>query len=242
MRREPGLSQRASLERMKAAGLEPGTVFDIGVATGTPELYGVFEGVRYVLVEPLKESEPFMQEVVDAHPGSVAVIAAAGRAMGEASFTVTRNLSGSSFLVRSENAEIRTVRVVTLDHLAELHEPPGPYLLKLDVQGYELEALAGAERMLAKTCAIVTEVSLWADRKGRGMAEFAALVAWLRERGFVLYDLAQVVRRDFDDAITEMDLVFLPSDSPLRAISAYKLPSQATASVTEKRRRDFGLG
>jgi FkbM family methyltransferase len=216
-------------------------VFDVGVATGTPDLYGVFDDVAYVLIEPLQESAPFMQRMVEAHPGSVAVSAAAGRDMGEASFNVTPNLSGSSFTVNAEGAERRTVPMVTLDHVAETHDPPAPYLLKLDVQGYELEALAGAERMLEKTCAVVAEASLWADRKKRGMAEFAALVAWLGAHGFVLYDIAQVVRRDFDDAITEMDLVFLPVGSPLRAISAYKLPGQAKP-VTEKRRRDFGLG
>jgi len=240
LRREPGLSQRISLERLKAAGLKPGTVFDVGVATGTPDLYGVFDDVAYVLIEPLQESAPFMQRMVEAHPGSVAVNAAAGRSLGEASFNVTPNLSGSSFTVNAEGVERRTVPMVTLDHVAAIHAPPAPYLLKLDVQGYELEALAGAERMLEQTCALVAEVSLWADRKKRGMAEFAALVAWLSQRGFVLYDIAQVVRRDFDDAITEMDLVFLPGDSPLRAVSAYKLPGQARP-VTEKRRRDFGL-
>ena len=240
MRTEPGLAQRISLERLKAAGLEPRTVFDVGVATGTPELYGVFDDVVYVLVEPLQESEPFMRRFVQAHAGSVAVHAAAGRSAGEASFQVARNLSGSSFTLKPGSTEERRVPMVTLDQVMDMHAPPAPYLLKLDVQGYELEALAGAERLLAKTCAVVAEASLWSDRKGRGMAEFSALVAWLRERGFVLYDIAQIVRRDSDDAITEVDLVFLPSDSPLRAVSAYKQAAAAIGAI-EKRRRNFGL-
>src|SRR6185503_12666523 len=144
------------------------------------------------------------------------------------------------FTVSPYKSEQRQVPMVTLDHLAQTHRPPAPYLLKLDIQGYELEALGGAEGMLADTCAIVTEVSLWGDRKRRGMAEFAELVAWLRQRGFVLFDIAQIVRRDFDDAITEMDLVFLPADSPLREISAYKLADAAQVNI-EKRRRDFGV-
>jgi FkbM family methyltransferase len=237
---EPRFSLRLSLERLKAAGLEPRTIFDVGVATGTAGLYDVFEDVRYVLIEPLAESAPFMRKVLQAHPGSVAVSAAAGRAMGEASLTVTPNLSGSSFLVKTGDAERRTVPMVTLDHVAAEHAPPAPYLLKLDVQGYELEALAGGEAVLKDACAVVAEVSLWADRKRRGIAEFAELVGWMRERGFVLYDIAQIVRRDVDAAITEMDLVFLPSDSPLRQQTTYKLP-ELDKSVTEQRRRDFGL-
>lgn len=240
MRAEPGLSKRASLERMKAAGLEPRTVIDVGFATGTPGLYGVFDDVRYVMVEPLKESLPFMNAIVEHYPGSVAINAAAGRTAGEASFVVTPNLSGSSFTLSPKRGEHRTVPMVTLDEVAAAHAVAGPCFLKLDVQGYELEALAGAEALLADTCGIIVEVSLWADRKQKGMAEFFPLVGWLHAHGFVLYDICQIVRRDLDDAITEMDMVFVPAASPLRAVTSYKPPSQSQAS-TEKRRRDFGL-
>ncbi len=244
MRAEPGLSKRASLERMREAGLKPATVFDVGFADGTPELYGVFEGVRYVVIEPLKESEPLMRRIVERFPGSIAISAAAGPQPGKGQIVVTPNLSGSSFLLKPTVGEYRKVPIVTLDQVAEQHAPPAPYLVKLDVQGYELQVLAGAERVMENTAAVIAEVSLWGDRKarrGRPMTEFAALVAWMRERDFVLFDIAQIARRDFDDAITEMDVVFVPAASPLRAISAYKLPAQALAD-TEKRRRDFGLG
>jgi FkbM family methyltransferase len=240
VRTEPGLSKRASLERMREAGLRPATVFDVGVADGTPELYDVFEGVRYVLIEPLEESEPRMRRIVERHPGSIAINAAAGPKPGEATFVVTRNLSGSSFLLKPSIGESRTVPVVTIDQVAEEHALPEPYLLKLDVQGYELEVLAGAEQALGKTAAVIAEVSLWADRKGKGMAEFAALIAWMRARDFVLFDIAQIARRDYDDAITEMDVVFLPASSPLRENSTYKPPGAAEIAASIRRRK-FGL-
>ena len=242
MRAEPGLSKRVSLERMREAGLKPATVFDVGVADGTPELYGVFEDVRYILVEPLKESEPLMRRIVERYPGSIAISASAGPAPGMARIVVTPNLSGSSFLLKHTNGELRKVAVVTLDQVAEQHAPPGPYVVKLDVQGYELQVLAGAERVLENTAAVIAEVSLWGDRKakGRPMTEFAALVAWMREREFVLYDIAQIARRDYDDAITEMDVVFIPADSPLRANSAYKPPVAADVAIGIRRKK-FGL-
>ncbi len=240
MRAEPGLSKRASLERLKAAGLELATVFDVGVAKGTPELYGVFDGVRYVLVEPLEESRPFMDAIVAQHPGSIAIHAAAGRQIGEASFVVSPNLSGSSFILNPKHGQKRTVPVVTLDEVAAVHGLAGPYLLKLDVQGFELEVLAGAEQVLGQTAAVIAEVSLWGDRKGVGMTQFLPLVSWLHERGLVLYDIAAIIRRDFDDAITEMDLVFVPAASPLRANANYKGPEQFAASMA-RRRSSFGL-
>jgi len=240
LRAEPGLSKRASLERLKTAGLELATVFDVGVAKGTPELYGIFEGVRYVLVEPLEESRRFMEAIVADHPGSLAIHAAAGREAGEASFVVSPNLSGSSFILNPKHGRRRTVPMVTLDGVAAEHDLSGPYLVKLDVQGYELAALAGAEQVLGQTAALIAEVSLWGDRKGVGMTQFLPLVAWLQERGLVLYDIAAIIRRDLDDAITEMDLVFVPASSPLRANVSYKGPEQFAAS-TARRRGGFGL-
>jgi FkbM family methyltransferase len=239
LRAEPGLSTRVSLERLRDAGLRPATVFDVGVAAGTPELYGIFPDVRYALVEPLEESRPFMEAFVRDNPGSVAVHAAAGRRAGEAALVVSSNLSGSSFIMKPKHGSPRTVPMVALDDVAEAHHLPAPYLLKLDTQGYELEALAGAERMLADTCALVAEVSMWGDRKGIDMTEFAPLVAWLRERGFVLYDIAAIIRRDFDGAVTEMDLVFLPAASALRANHRYKATSEDEAMI-QVRLRDFG--
>lgn len=236
----PGLSIHNSLKRIRELGLAPRTVFDVGVATGTPGLYDVFPDARYALIEPLRESAPFMQALVDRHPGSIAVQAAAGRAAGTAELVVNAGLSGSSFLLQPAAGELRAVPVVTIDGVIAEHRLEPPYLLKLDVQGYELEALAGAEQALKDTVAVIAETSLWADRKGNGMRTTLELMTWLQQRGFVLYDIAQLVRRGFDGALTELDLVFCPASSPLRAIKSYKSPEQM-ARVIDKRRRVFGV-
>ena len=237
---ETGLSKRRTLERIRDLGVEPRTVIDVGIATGTNGLYGVFPGVRYAMIEPLTESIPFMDRLVAEYPGSVAIHAAAGRAPGEASFVVDAGLSGSSFLLDPAAGEIRTVPVVTIDGVVAEHRLEGPYVLKLDVQGYELEVLAGAEAMLAETAVVIAEASLWSDRKRKGMARIVDLMTWFDQRGFVLYDIAQIVRRQLDEAITEVDLVFCPARSPLRAVKSYKSPEQRQALV-EKRRRNFGV-
>jgi FkbM family methyltransferase len=233
-------SHRRSLLRMKQVGLEPKTIFDVGVATGTPDLYGVWDGVRYVLIDPLAEAMPFMRQVCDAHPGSLAISAAAGSAAGEGRLVVPPTLSGSSLLLGRAHGESRSVPIVTLDALVEDHGLEPPHLVKIDVQGFELEVLAGAERMLAQTGAVIAEVSLWADRKKRDIVEFSMLIGWLRERNFVLYDIAELRRRKSDEAITEMDLVFCPADSPLRSVSHYKTGEEFQEAV-RKRQRDFGL-
>lgn len=234
------LSKRESLKRIRKLGVAPRTVFDVGVALGTSGLYGVFPDVRYVLVEPLEESVPFMRRFVAEHPGSIAVHAGAGREAGAAELVVCPTLSGSSFLTRPQDGEPRTVPMVTLDGLIEAHGLEPPYLIKLDVQGYELEVLAGAERALRDTMAVIVETSLWADRKGQGMPTMFEIMQRLRQHRFVPYDIAQIVRRPTDGAITELDLVFCPAKSPLRTVKTYKTQKRRDAKI-EQRRRQFGL-
>jgi FkbM family methyltransferase len=234
------LSKAQALQRMRDLGVAPRTIFDVGFATGTEGLYGIFPDVRYVIVEPLAESRPFMEEHMRAYPGSIAVHAAAGREAGEAEFVVDPSLSGSSFLLKRKFGEIRAVPMVTIDGLVQQHGLQAPFIIKLDVQGYELEVLAGAEQTLKQTEAVITEASLWADRKRAGMTRLMDLMNWFNDRGFVLYDIAQIVRRKLDEAITELDLVFCPADSLLRQYERYKTQEQREEVIAQRRRR-FGL-
>lgn len=233
-------AKQTALERIRDLGVQPRTIFDVGVATGTPGLYGVFEDVRYVMVEPLTESEPFIQRLLDAYPGSLAIRAAAGPAAGESTFVVDPGLSGSSFLFKRKFGEARTVPVVTIDQVVREHGLEGPFLLKLDVQGYELQVLEGCAETLRDTQAVVVEASLWGDLKQRGIATFSDMVAWFTARGFVLYDVIEITRRKSDNAIAEMDLMFCPADSPLRAVRSYR-SDEERRQTNEMRRRKFGL-
>jgi FkbM family methyltransferase len=234
------LTKGSSLLRVKNLGIRPRTVFDVGVATGTNGYYGAFEDVRYVLIEPLEESAPFMKQIVETYPGSIAIQAAAGPEAGEQDFMICPKLSGSSFLLKRRGATVRRVPVVTLDGVVQEHALEGPFVIKLDVQGFELEVLKGAVQTLRQTDILILEASLWADRKGRGMVKLADLISWLDGRGFVLYDIANLARRSVDAAMTELDLVFCPADSPLRNNRAYSTADEVEA-LEQASRRSFGL-
>ena len=85
-----------------------------------------------------------------------------------------------------------TVQAVRLDRQA-LDLPPGPRtLLKLDVQGYERQALEGAAGILPSLGVIETELSLRLLYAGQALMD--DIVAHLRERGFVLRALTPVLR------------------------------------------------
>jgi hypothetical protein len=87
-------------------------------------------------------------------------------------------------------------------------------LLKLDVQGYELEVLAGGPRTLAGAAAVLIEVSLLPYNEGAPL--LAEVVSYLHARGFLSYDVCGALRRREDLALWQTDLLFLPEQSRLR--------------------------
>jgi len=82
-----------------------------------------------------------------------------------------------------------TVAIVPLDLLAVREKLPPPDLLKLDVQGYELEVLRGGEACLRHARAVLCEVSFKTSYSGQPL--FADVVSFLNERGFTLHGLGE---------------------------------------------------
>jgi hypothetical protein len=109
--------------------------------------------------------------------------------------------------------------VLVLDELLAAGELPQPEFLKLDVQGYELEVLRGAAGALRACQAVMAEVNLFRYAPETPLAD--EVVAFLRGHGFVLYDIVGLLRRPLDDALGQMDLVFVKEDHPLRKSNAW---------------------
>ena len=83
-------------------------------------------------------------------------------------------------------AEIATanVRVAPLRDFISALDIQVPALLKLDVQGFELEALRGCEDLLDRFSYVYAECSFVELYAGQALAD--EVIAWLRERGFKL--------------------------------------------------------
>lgn len=87
----------------------------------------------------------------------------------------------------------------TLDSLAQECGLTPPHVLKLDIQGYECQALRGAREVLAKTAAIVCEVFLHS---------FHEVNRTIEESGFTLFDVTNINRTD-DHRFGWCDLVYV---------------------------------
>jgi len=194
----------------------PTTVVDVGVATDTPELYQHFPNARYLFVEPLVEFEPSLQTLCQTYNGTY-MLAAAGATDGELTIQVSPDLGGTSKF-ELINAEIfdmksRTVPQFRIDTMWNTLELVGPAMLKVDVQGAEIEVLQGAEATLDNFEIIVLEVGLTEVYVGQPI--FHDYIAYMAQRNYVVYD---IIHAGYGDTglLCQIDLVFVKRTGQFR--------------------------
>lgn len=219
------------LAHLRSLGLAPGTVVDVGVARGTPELYDAFPGLPLLLVEPLEEHRDLLRSVCAQRPGSAYALAAAGPEPGSLEIVVHRVPECSSVLgdrdAGGEPAPRRTVPVVRIDDLVANHRMRPPFVVKVDVEGAELQVLEGARETLAATDVVLLEVSFF--ELVPGGAQLPDVVAWMRDAGFAPYDIYNGHTRPLDGALAQVDMAFVRDDGPFRADHRYATAEQADA-------------
>lgn len=203
------------LRHIGRAGLTPVSVFDIGVAEGTPWLYRAFPAAQYVLVDPTRESLPYMRKWARRLEAEIWNFA-----LGDASTVMTINvrpsIGGSTFFEEVGGCELKgryEVEVKRLDEVAG--EIARPALCKIDVQGAELSVLRGMGERLGDFDIVIVESSFIATLQGT--PEFPEVVQYMAENGWVPYDIVRISRRPLDEALAQVDVAFVPEDSRLRA-------------------------
>jgi FkbM family methyltransferase len=190
-------SWSATLGILIQKGLRPGTFIDIGSADGYFGLSfwraGLFRDVTVVSIDANPVYEPTLKKIhgaigghyricaLDEKPGSLQLHTSAHPYWGSAVppddpywATINGQVGGAV-----------TVPCRTLDSIVEELKLPAPYVIKMDVQGFEPRVLRGALRTLHKTTAIITKIIVH---------NFRELHSLLDAAGFELYDLTDVAR------------------------------------------------
>ena len=90
---------------------------------------------------------------------------AIGSTIGYKKFYITKREDSSSILEPANNEskykikKIKKIRIDRLDNIINLKKLKKPVIIKLDIQGYELEALKGSKKILNKIDYLITEIS-----------------------------------------------------------------------------------
>jgi FkbM family methyltransferase len=212
------------LEDIRARGFLPRGIIDVGANRGnwTRMALAVFPKTPILMIEPQDEMEMFLTEITAAMPNCHFVKAGAGREPGELVQTIGEDPEGSSFLPPVNADLIRTgkqrkTRIVTLDNLlAGIYSNIVPDLVKLDVQGFELEVLAGGKTLFGRTEVFILETSLFRFMPDCSLTR--EVIPFMFDKGYELYDIPGYCRRSYDGALGAVDLAFVKSDGFFRRV------------------------
>jgi FkbM family methyltransferase len=200
----------------------------VGAAMGTTALYDVFPEAKHILIEPLEEYIPHLDSIVNKLNRAEYIIAAATATPGDIVINVHPDLVGSSLFKEDEDSDVngveRTIPGMTLDNICFQRGTEGPYLIKIDTQGSELEVLKGAKTVLKETEVVILEVSFFEFFKGG--PQIYDCMTFMKEQGFVPYDIFDLQYRLLDGAMSQVDIAFTREQGLLRKYHFYATREQ----------------
>jgi len=209
-----GFSHQQSLVRLRDAfNFVPTVVYDIGAYHGdwTKATRKVFPAAEYFLFEANPENALILRASGESH-----FIAALAEKEGmqmkfhlpgdESPATGASLYREKSIHYLRENSRDLAVTTRRLDILAREHQLPSPDLIKLDVQGAELDVLNGAGAALENCSALIIELSLVQGNEGGPLA--AEVIAGIDKLGFKCADVCKI-RRTVIGSVSQLDLLFV---------------------------------
>ena len=193
-------TKTSSLRLLMNRGMPFGTIIDVGVQHGTPELIALFPEAPHVLFEPVSENYPFIKRNYDKIDYRL-VEAAAYSETGTGSLTVSKKQNSSrlmSTVTRKAAAESREIATITLDDYFRKEKLPKPYYLKVDVDGNEPDVINGAQETLQFCYCVTIEASV---------TNISERIRLMEAADFILWDIVDFGY--FRNILAHFDLIFL---------------------------------
>lgn len=210
------------LEDLKERGLNCKSILDVGAnkTSWSKMAKKIFPDAWVYLIEPQIEMLGYMESFCKEFENSNYFLVAAGAKEGFLTLTIWDDLEGSSLIPKpDENLKIsgkqRQVEIKVIDDLIESSKIKLPELIKLDIQGFELEALRGAKKTFGYTEVYILEVSMFSSDEMQPM--LSDVVTFMLERDYVVYDFPGFLRRPLDGALGQCDICFVKREGFLRS-------------------------
>ena len=196
-----------------------GTVLDVGANEGQfiKVARALFPKAPILAFEPNPYLTPSLERLLSDSGSGALFPLACGRERAVIPLYLTKFSPAASLLrptavsspdFPAEIGETIQVKVERLDDVVRASElARAPYLLKIDVQGFEWEVLQGATGILPDVAVIVCEVN--AEDFYAGQAGFEQIYLFMREHGFKLADIGEPIRARATGEVLYFDVAFL---------------------------------
>jgi FkbM family methyltransferase len=214
-----------SIANLQKNGLDAKQMIDVGAYKGewTHDVLKIFPQGKYLMIEANPERDKDLSAFVKGHknPNLQYEIALLASKPGEnKTFHVMDTASSVLDEHKDTTADKVQLTTHTLDEIAQKNGFNNVSLVKLDVQGYEVEILKGGTGVLQQAEAILMEVSLLDIHKNVPLLR--EVLNFMYEYQFVAYDICSVAaRRPMDRALWQTDVLFVKENSKYRTNKSY---------------------
>lgn len=215
------------LQDLKARGFSPRGILDVGANRGdwSQRALWVFPSAKTVMIEPQDEVEHFLKKLSDSDPRFRYFKCGAGREAGELVQTLWEDTYGSSFavekneeLVKSGKQRLTKIRTID-DILRELGDSFHPDLVKIDIQGFEIEALMGGSALFERAEVIILETTLLS--RHATWPSTRQVIEFMGGKGYEIYDITSYLRKPSDGALGQVDFAFVKDHGRFRQNAAW---------------------
>jgi FkbM family methyltransferase len=174
--------------RRVLSGQDVKVLFDCGAHHGrvTREFKHLFPAAKVFAFEPAPDTHTITRANLAGINGVEVVNAAVGERSGVASF-YTHPHSESNSMHQWADGQRVEVKVLALDDFCRERGITHIDVLKMDVEGFELQALRGIETMLAAQEIDVLYLEVRFEPLAPGCVDFLTLAGYLAQKGYRLY-------------------------------------------------------
>lgn len=197
-----------ALRGLRERGYYPRVIFDVGAAIGnwTGMALEFWPDSQYYLFEVLEERRGSLEELIRQTATKMSIlIGGVGDIDGELPLGVTEGLFDSSLAY--QGTQSRQVDCYRLDTLYSQGKIEKPNFVKMDVQGYELNILAGAGEVLSECSVILMECQFF--KFCDSMNTLDKTIKVMSDLDFVPYEFVDFLRRPLDGAMGQCDFLFV---------------------------------
>jgi FkbM family methyltransferase len=199
------------LKWLRSSGLSVNTVIDVGASNGCWSRCCIqhgFPDAAYVLCEPNPIHQDSLNDFLSKEGAKCRVCDyAISESGGNVPFMIGEDAFGGSIQLPENPQLVENVKSISLDTLASNLALIGPFLIKLDTHGFETQILRGATNLLADTAVLIIEA--YAYQLNAESVLFWQLCQFLDAKGFGVVDIVDLMPRKFDNALWQMDIVFI---------------------------------